>query len=66
VIFDAGRRTPKRVSRPSHNLGKLFRGVPHLLIGHFGKERHAQGSPAGALGMREAAGSKSEHSEGGL
>jgi hypothetical protein len=58
--------TPKQVSRPSYNLGKLLRGVLHLLVRHFGEERHAQSSPAGTLGMRETAGSKSERSEGGL
>jgi hypothetical protein len=39
----------------AHNLGELFTGVPHLLIGHLGKEGHTQSSLAGALGMRETA-----------
>jgi len=51
---------------PSHNVGELFGGIAHLLIRHFGEERHAQDSLAGTLGMRETAGSKSEPNEGGL
>ena len=52
-------RTSKREVQTIHNLAELLRGKANLLIRHFRKERHAQNSLAGALGMREAAGFKS-------